>query len=88
MVGADVVVADSEVCLVKVCDGVTGGPEESRGGWPVVYISPVIADSPRTRGEANCDWKFQLAFPTAGDPKGWHNVNRGGWSDWWTIASS
>lgn len=53
-----------------------------------LYISPVIADSPRTRGEANCDWKFQLAFPTAGDPKGWHNVNRGGWSDWWTIASS
>lgn len=39
-------------------------------------------------GSANSDWKFQIAFPTAGDPKWRRNVNRGGWSDWWTIPSS
>ena len=31
------------------------------------------------------DWKFQLAFPTAGDPMWRRNINRGGWSSWWTM---
>lgn len=36
-------------------------------------------------GAANADWKFQLAFPTGGDPKWRRNVNRSGWSNWWTM---
>lgn len=31
------------------------------------------------------DWKFQLAFPTGGGPKWRRNINRTGWSKWWTI---
>lgn len=34
------------------------------------------------------DWRFQLAFPTSGDPKWRRNINRGGWSNWWTIPSN
>ena len=36
-------------------------------------------------GAANADWKFQLAFPTGGDPKWRRNINRQGWSNWWTM---
>lgn len=38
--------------------------------------------------EAQRDWRFQLAFPTSGDPKWRRNVNRTGWSSWWTIPSN
>lgn len=40
------------------------------------------------KGEANSDWKFQLAFPTGGAPKWRRNINRSGWSSWWTITSN
>lgn len=36
-------------------------------------------------GAANGDWKFQLAFPTGGDPMWRRNINRTGWSQWWTM---
>nr|DAF04138.1 MAG TPA: hypothetical protein [Caudoviricetes sp.] len=39
-------------------------------------------------GQANADWKFQLAFPTAGDPKWRRNINRQGWSNWWTMPTN
>lgn len=38
--------------------------------------------------EGQGDWRFQLAFPTGGDPKWRRNINRGGWSSWWTIPSN
>ena len=34
---------------------------------------------------ASSDWKFQLALPTGGDPKWRRNINRTGWSNWWTM---
>ena len=37
---------------------------------------------------AGSDWKFQLAFPTVGDPKWRRNITRTGWSNWWTIPSN
>jgi hypothetical protein len=39
-------------------------------------------------GLASADWKFQLAFPTGGDPLWRRNVNRQGWTSWWTIPSN
>lgn len=36
-------------------------------------------------GAATSDWKFQLAFPTVGDPMWRRNINRKGWSAWWTM---
>lgn len=36
-------------------------------------------------GAANGDWRFQLAFPTGGDPMWRRNINRNGWSQWWTM---
>lgn len=38
-------------------------------------------------GTANADWRFQLAFPTIGDPAWRRNITRNGWSDWWTITT-
>lgn len=38
-------------------------------------------------GNANSDWKFQLAFPTGGGPKWRRNINRAGWSSWLTMNS-
>lgn len=34
------------------------------------------------------DWRVQLSFPTVGDLKWRRNINRNGWSSWWTIPSS
>lgn len=39
-------------------------------------------------GSETSDWKFQLAFPTGGDPKWRRNINRAGWSNWWTIPTN
>lgn len=39
-------------------------------------------------GAANSDWKFQLAFPTVGDPMWRRNINRQGWSNWWTMPTN
>lgn len=39
-------------------------------------------------GGAGADWLFQLALPTSGDPKWRRNVNKTGWSSWWTWSTA
>lgn len=36
----------------------------------------------------SAEWKFQLAFPTLGEPHWRRNVNEGGWSNWWSWTTS
>lgn len=38
-------------------------------------------------GDSN-EWKFQLAFPTLGEPHWRRNVNSAGWSNWWSWTTS
>lgn len=38
-------------------------------------------------GNSN-EWKFQLAFPTLGEPHWRRNVNSAGWSNWWSWTTS
>lgn len=38
-------------------------------------------------GDSN-EWKFQLAFPTHGDPYWRRKINEAGWSNWWSWTTS
>lgn len=38
-------------------------------------------------GDSN-EWKFQLAFPTSGEPHWRRSINEAGWSNWWSWTTS
>lgn len=50
------------------------------GKWGVCLVLWSEEDAAQT-----ADWKFQLTFPTVGDPMWRRNINRNGWSNWWTM---
>lgn len=58
----------------------SGTKNNPNGGWGVCLVLWSAEDAAQM-----ADWKFQLAFPTVGDPMWRRNINRGGWSSWWTM---
>ena len=57
-------------------------------GRPSNYWGVCLVLWSEVDGAASADWKFQLSFPTGGDPAWRRNINRGGWTKWLTIPSS
>lgn len=72
--------SDLDSATPGIWEYATDTKSNPNGGWGVCLVLWSEKNAAQT-----ADWKFQLAFPTSGDPMWRRNVNRGGWSNWWTM---